>query len=262
MKHVAILFVLFSISVSTYCQKQLVLNSTYLNSPDTVWVFTPSDYTGNGELPLIYLLHGWSGKYWHWDYMIDCQKYADNYNTFIVCPDGLYDSWYLNSPVDTENQYESFFTKDLIPTIEDNYNVNKDSIFITGLSMGGHGALYLFSKAPEYFTSAGSLSGLLDLRNWEDHYGITRVLGLDKNENNKSTLLSYSVISNIDTTNSLNSGIIISCGTEDPFYKLNLEFIDHCNLRGIGNVFISGPGGHNAHYWSDNIVDHFEFFFR
>lgn len=262
MRYASLLILLLSISVSTYCQKQFVLNSAYLNSPDTVWVFSPTEYNDNKLLPVTYLLHGWSGKYWHWDYMIDCQEYADKYNTIIVCPDGLYDSWYLNSPLATENHYESFFNVDLIPLIADNYKINEDSIFITGLSMGGHGALYLCSKTPGYFTKVGSLSGLLDLRNWENHYGISRVLGLDKNENTDSILWKYSAVSNIDVIKSFSGNIIISCGTEDPFYSKTLEFIDHCNSKGIITVFKSGPGGHNAQYWKDNVVDHFEFFFR
>ncbi len=194
--------------------------------------------------------------------MIDCQKYADRYNTIIVCPDGLYDSWYLNSPVVTENQYESFFTEDLIPLLEDNYNINHDSIFITGLSMGGHGALYLFSKMPGYFTNAGSLSGLLDLRGWETHYGISRVLGLTKNKEKSKVLFNYSVISGIDTLMYVKRPILISCGTEDLFYKLNTEFVDYCNLKNIAIEFLESSGGHNADYWRSNIVDHFEFFFR
>ena len=262
MRYASLLILFLSISVSTYCQKQFVLNSAYLNSPDTVWIFTPTDYTDNKQMPVTYLLHGWSGKYWHWDYMIDCQEYADNYNTIIVCPDGLYDSWYINSPLEEENRYESFFILDLIPLIEKNYNVNKDSIFITGLSMGGHGALYLCSKTPGYFSKVGSLSGLLDLRNWQNHYGISRVLGLGNNHDNKSVLWSYSVISNIDAIKSLSGNIIVSCGTEDPFYNINIEFINQCDSKGLSTVFKSASGGHNAQYWTDNVVDHFEFFFR
>jgi S-formylglutathione hydrolase FrmB len=35
--------------------------------------------------------------------------------------------------------------------------------FITGLSMGGHGAMYLSAKHPELFSAAGSMSGVADM---------------------------------------------------------------------------------------------------
>lgn len=40
---------------------------------------------------------------------------------------------------------------------------NKSGRVITGLSMGGHGALYLSAKHPDLFCLAGSMSGALDM---------------------------------------------------------------------------------------------------
>ncbi|MDZ7742183.1 MAG: alpha/beta hydrolase-fold protein [Bacteroidota bacterium] len=176
------LFFIFFVSGQLIAQQQQVFHSKYLNRPDTVWTFTPATYSeaSQQEYPLLYLLHGWGGNFRHWDLMIDCQEYADRYGFVIVCPDGLYDSWYINSPVQGENQFEDFFFKDLFPFVIDHYRVDADEVFISGLSMGGHGALYLMAKHPEKFTSAGSLSGLLKFQAWQNHYALERVLGLDE----------------------------------------------------------------------------------
>jgi putative tributyrin esterase len=255
-------YFLISVYLISFCQDQYIFQSDYLNEPDTVWVFTPDNYSVKEDIPAIYMLHGWSGKYYHWDLMIDCQKYANTYHTIIVCPDGLYDSWYLDSPVKNENQYKSFFVEELVPKIESEYSINHDSIFITGLSMGGHGALYLFALMPQYFASAGSLSGLLYLTNWTKHYGISRVLGIVDNADNEEILVQNSVIGNIEKLMAVDKPIIVSCGTEDPFYKINIDFIDSCNAIGIKNTFIESTGGHDAAYWRSRVVDHFQFFFR
>jgi len=258
-------FLIFLFSVLCFqvsAQTQLVLQSEYLNKPDTVWVFTPENTEINKALPIVYLLHGWSGNYHHWDDLIDCQLYSNKYNTIIVCPDGLYDSRYIDSPVKTENKFESFFTQDLVPLISEKYNIDNDSIFITGLSMGGHGALYLFEMNPEYFSSAGSLSGLLDLTNWQKYYGISRILGLSGSENSDEILRSYSVVGNVDKITSSNKKIIVSCGTEDPFLNINRKFVDLCKSNGMEVIYKESPGGHNSTYWRSTIDDHFEFFFK
>lgn len=128
--------------------------------------------------------------------------------------------------------------------------------------MGGHGALYLYEKLSDYFNSAGSLSGLLDLSSWSDHYGISRVLGLDISDNDQYILSEFSVVNNLDNISDNNKQIIVSCGTEDPFHDINTEFIKVCNSEGIQNIFLESGGGHNADYWKSNIGDQFDFFYK
>lgn len=243
-------------------QDQLVLESGYLNQPDTVWVFTPASYqtSPHDSFAVVYLLHGWSGYHQYWDEIIGCQSYADKYGFIIVCPDGFYDSWYLNSPVATEDQYEDFFVKELIPLINKRFRTQEDHVFITGLSMGGHGALYLYAQHSNLFMSAGSLSGLLRLSAWRDQFGISRILGLDKTRDDEQVLWDYSVAGKTDQLKSAGKEIILSCGTEDPFYGINVNFTDACRRNNIPFQFIVGPGGHDSTYWHSAIDGHLIFF--
>jgi putative tributyrin esterase len=255
----ALLIVLVSCSAA---QKQHVLTSEHIAKADTVWVFTPSDYTANPAktYPLIYLLHGWSGSYRQWNDIMDCQSYADKYGFIIVCPDGLYDSWYINSPAIKESQYSDFFFMDLFPFITKTYRVDSKNVFVTGFSMGGHGALYLFEQKPGLFSSAGSLSGVLDLANSRNDYRISEYLGLKKDISDEKILKAYSVVGNIQKIAASGKEIIFSCGVADPFYKVNNEFLAKCNESKISATYISNPGAHNYEYWKSNIGMHFEFF--
>src|ERR1700750_605064 len=46
--------------------------------------------------PVVYLLHGYSGKYSNWIMKVPVLKaYADAMQLIIVCPDGGYSSWYF-----------------------------------------------------------------------------------------------------------------------------------------------------------------------
>lgn len=260
MKWIFALIFSFALLTQSIAQDQQVFHSDFLNQPNTVWVFTPENQTLDTTFPLLYLLHGWSGSYHHWNDMIDCQEYANRYGFIIVCPDGLYDSWYLDSPVKGENQYEQFFEKELIPFINDKYRVQDENIFISGLSMGGHGALYLMEKNPAYFKAAGSLSGLLDLSDWGNQYGIDRVLGISATSKSDNILDKYSVMGNIDPLIKANKPLIVSCGTEDPFYRINVAFTEICKSNLIDIQFIESPGAHNSAYWSSAVRTHFEFF--
>jgi len=263
MKKILLSLVIFTALISGLsARKQYVLTSKHISKADTIWVFTPSDYTAipAKSYPLIYLLHGWSGSYHQWNDIMDCQKYADKYGFIIVCPDGLYDSWYINSPAIKESQYADFFFMDLFPFINKTFRVDSTNIFITGLSMGGHGALYLFEQRPELFRSAGSLSGVLDLTNSRNDYRISDYLGLKKDASDETTLKAYSVVGNIEKIATAGKEIIFSCGVADPFYKVNNEFRVKCDEDKIAATFISNPGTHNYTYWKSNIGSHFEFF--
>lgn len=243
-------------------QTQHILNSKHISKADTVWVFTPLEYksTPAKSYPLIYLLHGWSGSYHQWNDIMECQKYADKYDFIIVCPDGQYDSWYINSPAIKESQYTDFFFLDLMPFIAETYRTDTKNIFITGLSMGGHGALYLFEQKPELFRSAGSLSGVLDLTNFWNNYRIRDYLGIKDQKSGVDILKVYSVIGNIDKIAGSGKEIIFTCGTSDPFYEVNNEFMRKCNEYKIMATYISSPGGHDYTYWKSAIGYHFDFF--
>ena len=248
--------------VRLFSQQQFILQSDKLTKADTIWVFTPADYDENihQNYPAIYLLHGWSGTYHQWNDIIDCQEYADDYGFIIICPDGLFDSWYIDSPVPGENQMESFFVTELLPFISDNFRIQQQNVFITGLSMGGYGALYLFAMHSDSFKSAGSLSGLLQLDAWRHYYGIDRILGIEGNGKDNKLLSDYSVSGNIDKIKSAHKKIIVSCGTEDPFYTINQTFVTTCKRNNIDVFFTTSPGGHSGAYWASAIGEQFDFF--
>ena len=144
-------------------------------------VFKPDNYDSNNKYPLLFMLHGHGGDYKQWSEIIDLQHYANQYNFIIVCPDGHYDSWYVDSPILKESQFETYFFYTLVPDIFNNYKTDSANIFITGLSMGGHGAINLFLNYPGFFESAGSTSGILDLLPFPGNWGIKNVLGDQKN---------------------------------------------------------------------------------
>ncbi|TAD96283.1 MAG: esterase [Bacteroidetes bacterium] len=240
-------------------QNTLILNSNFLSKPDTSWVFTPENYNSAKSYPLVFMLHGWDANYKQWNKIAGLQQYANDYQFVIVCPDGLNDSWYLNSPEVKNSQFESFFIKELYPKILANYSINVSKIFITGLSMGGHGALTIFFKNLDLFLSAGSTSGVLDMRVCAHRFGIPKLLG-EKSARNELRYLDFSAISLVKNMIGKTKPFIFDCGTEDFFFPSNQEFYKVCEGLKIPVNYSSSEGKHDNKYWQKTIRLHMDFF--
>ncbi|RZK43937.1 MAG: esterase [Pedobacter sp.] len=250
--------VLFLICFSASSQETLIYNSKNLAKPDTTWVFTPDNYQQKEKLPVLFLLHGYSGNYKQWHGIMDAKKYANDYGFIIVCPDGLFSSWYLNSPVKKDMQFESFFISELIPDIKKKYKVDDTNMFISGLSMGGHGALYLYIKNQNLFKSAGSTSGGVQLSDGFGKFGLGEVLGNPPAES--ELWQKYSVMTLIEQMKDNKRPFIFDCGADDFFYDSNNKLKRKIDELKLNATYISQPGAHNRAYWTKSIKQHFEFF--
>jgi putative tributyrin esterase len=258
MKKLKLIISFLLIAQVLHAQDQLVYQSKNLPKPDTTWVFKPKNYKKLQKMPVIYLLHGYSGNYKQWDNIMNAQKYADEYGFIIVCPDGLFSSWYLNSPVQPNSQFESFFFGELYPDIQHKYKIDQQNVFITGLSMGGHGALSLFIKQPNLFSAGGSTSGVVRLTDGFGKYALPDLLG--NPPKNDVIWKNYSVLENIDKLKGSNKAIIFDCGAADVFYEGNNLLKHKCDSLKINATYISQPGGHNRNYWQKAIMQQFAFF--
>lgn len=259
MKNIKILIfvVLAYLPFQLFAQDLIVYSSKYLSKPDSTLVFMPKGKSKADQLPLVFMLHGYSGTYKQWDAISNAQSYANEYGFIVVLPDGLYNSWYLNSPLLEKSQYERFFMEELYQDIISKYTPNQNNIFITGLSMGGHGALSIFLNNLDKFKSGGSTSGAVDLRTLGSKYGIDVLFGKNASED---LLNSFSVIEKVKKLAGTDRTFIFDCGTEDQFYKMNNELKALCDQLKIKATYISQPGGHNRAYWAKSIRQQMNFF--
>ncbi len=218
-------------------------------------VIVPEHYEDGKAFPVVYLLHGYSDTYSKWIRTVPAIKdQSDKLKMIIVCPDGNFDSWYFDSPVDPKAQFESFITKELLPDIDKRYKTVKDrkGRAITGLSMGGHGALYLAIKHQDLFAAAGSMSGGVDFRPFPNNWGIKEKLGA---YNEYPARWSANTV--IEMTHLIIPGqlaLIIDCGKDDFFYKVNVALHEKLLYQNVSHDFISRPGEHNWGYWANSIT--------
>ncbi|HTD93519.1 MAG TPA: alpha/beta hydrolase family protein [Chitinophagaceae bacterium] len=213
-------------------------------------------------LPVVYLLHGYSGNFSNWIMKVPrLKQYADEYRLLIVCPDGDYGSWYFDSPVDSSMRYETYIAKEVPAWIDAHYSTIKDrrARAITGLSMGGHGGLFLAFRHAETFGACGSMSGGVDLNSARTKFDISKRIGdtIRYVDNWKR----YSVINIVEKYPKDSLSIIFDCGTEDFFYPDNHALHEKMLRLKIPHDYIERPGKHDWMYWG-NAVEYQLLFFK
>ena len=166
--------------------------------------------------PVVYLLHGYDGDEKNWlSRKPNLPEIADEKNIIIVCPDGK-NSWYLDSPLKKDSQYETFISRELVDYIDKHYPTIPDRKHraITGLSMGGHGALYNAFKNKDIFGAVGSMSGAVDIKQRGTNYGLIYLLSSMAN-GNTGNWGDHSVIVQVANLKNKDLAIIIDCGVDD-----------------------------------------------
>lgn len=247
---------LFAGTVDTVFTPSLIMDRDI----PAVVVFPSTDE--NRNLPVVYLLHGYGGDAFNWQDHIDLAPLADKYEMIIVCPDGSNASWYLDSPVDPASQYATYVGRELVRWIDDNYPTIPAAEFrgITGLSMGGHGALYLASAYPDNFTVTASMSGGVDLTFSTKKYEIAQRIG--SFEEYPRRWQSYSVINRIGQLARFSGHLLVDCGVDDIFIDNNRTLHQRLTTAGIEHQYWEKPGRHSWDYWTATLPGHLEFFQR
>jgi S-formylglutathione hydrolase FrmB len=246
----------------------VALNKTYKAA-----VVLPSGYEKNKlSYPVLYLLHGGFGHYRDWiDKTPDKQlvsRLADQHNIIIVLPEGEVFSYYIDSPIDKGSQFESYIIKDVIPAIDKAYRTNRNAAAraITGLSMGGYGALYLSTRHPDLFCAAGSMSGALnpDMMTWklpaEPTANIKKAFAAIMGPIESVDYSVYSVIAMADIMKKNGTKLIFDCGVDDFLIEPNRELHRRLLFNQTPHDYSERPGTHSWDYWQNSLPYHLIFF--
>lgn len=250
----------------------LQIQSTSMNRLYKAAVVLPNSYTKSKmKYPVMYLLHG---AYGHFDSWLSktpnknlIHQLADQYNMIIVMPEGETFSFYLDSPVSKGSQFETHITKEVISKIDNTYRTINDrkGRVITGLSMGGHGALYLSAKHPELFCAAGSMSGAVDMGSMiteESKERITKLMEpvFGKEGKSQETYASYAVLNMVPTMANNKLALIMDIGVDDFLIESNRELHRRLVYAKVAHDYTERPGAHTWEYWENALPTHMLFF--
>jgi len=242
--------------------RYITVNSKHLNNRGDITLFVP-DGKDLTNLPIVILLHGVWGSHWLWTQKTGIHLQMKSWIAagivepmIIAMPsDGLWrdGSGYL--PL-KEADFEKWIVEDvpnavaeLIPQASEH-----STLFISGLSMGGFGALRLGIKHNDKFSGVSGLSSITVLEEMklftdED----ISVYYQEKKENNAvlATILKHK-----DTLPPFR----FDCGTEDLLIEGNRILHQQLVEANIKHTYKENPGKHEWIYWETYIKDTILFF--
>ena len=248
----------------------IAIRSTAMDRTYKAAVAIPDSYLKNkSRYPVLYLLHGASGKFSSWLTSTPdpdaVKRLADQYNIIIVMPEGERFSFYLDSPSNKASQFDTYISSEVIPAIDKQYRTisEKRGRVIAGLSMGGHGALYLATRHPELFCAIGSMSGAVDMGRLSSDDFVKRmepVFGTERLP--QHVYSSYAVMSMIDKIGANGTPLIFDCGVDDFLIEHNRELHRRLVYAKIPHDYVERPGAHTWEYWQEALPYQMLFFDR
>ncbi len=215
------------------------------------------------DIPLVILLHGVYGSAWAWSQKAGVHVTAlqmiekgEIPPMVIAMPsDGLWGDGSGYMPHDGLD-FEKWIVEDVPAAVSETIPCvsEKSDVFISGLSMGGFGALRLGIKYSEKFKAISAHSSITDLEQMPlfVEEPLERYLQEDKSQN--------SVWGMIKENNTPLPNLRFDCGTEDQLIEYNRTLYQQLSDAGIDHMYEEFPGGHEWEYWGKHIKNTLLFF--
>ncbi|GAB3971632.1 alpha/beta hydrolase family protein [Spirosoma terrae] len=245
------------------------VQSTSMNRTLRAAVVLPERYKKlkKQPFPVLYLLHGGTGSFRDWltktpDKTL-LHRLADQYNLIIVTPDGDPTSYYFDSPLIKTSQFETFISKELIDKIDNTYRTVRDrkGRIIAGLSMGGHGAMFISSRHPDLYAAAGSMSGVMNINTstWKvpadfaksRSENFVKLLGAPKDGD--SPYPGYTMVTLAEQLKKNNLPLIFDVGVDDFLIVGNRDLHQQLVANQTPHDYTERPGAHTWEYWENAL---------
>jgi putative tributyrin esterase len=249
--------------------------SNSLMRPVEFEMFIPNDFRTDIQMPhnpyydrkckTVFVLHGFTGWGRGWTNLYEA---AGKYNLALVFPSGE-NSFYLDTEA-TGGKFGTFVGSELVEYIRKTFNLclDKEDTFISGLSMGGFGALHTGFAYPDTFgkivalSSALIMHGITKLKPGEDngvanYYYFRNCFGdlenLIDSDNNPETLVKKLIQQKKNIPE-----IYMACGTEDFLLAENRHFHNFLVEHNVNVKYIESGGGHDMAFWDEYFAKGFE----
>jgi len=260
------------------------VNSRILKQTVHYCVQLPAEYDAKSSTaqryPVLYFLHGLGQNEQTlfstggWSVIDDLRRQNKISDFLVVAPDGKR-TFYINSPGNTL-RYSDFLLQEFVPAIERKYRVlpGRKNRAITGVSMGGYGALRFAFAHPEMFSAVSAQSAALITQTPQELSSagrsgtpLGRLMGpafgepvnvAHWNEN------SVFVLAKKNQTGLRSQAIYFNCGEQDDFGFEDGAAALHKQLQveGVKHEYHSYPGDHILTYFLSHMGEVMEFHSR
>lgn len=242
----------------------ITVKSKALNRRADITVYAPTITDPNVEPDVVILLHGVYGSHWAWAMNAGVHKTAARLieqkkikpMVLVMPSDGLYGdgSGYL---AHQGEDYEKWIVEEVIAAVQQQISmVSKSSkYFITGLSIGGYGALRLGAKHPDVFKSFSGLSSITEFSQMKMF-----LEGSDDKALKEKVLKQETVLECLLQQNATLPLFRFDCGKGDILIEFNRNLHKSLVEKNIPHIYEEYPGAHEWVYWRKHIEDSLLFF--
>jgi S-formylglutathione hydrolase FrmB len=230
----------------------------------------PSTDGNDGQLPVVYLLHGLGNDcralddFGVSDRLYSAMSTGRMPRANVVTPSGergFYIDWY-----DGSRPYESHIIEEVLPAAERLLaadGIPRELRHIAGVSMGGIGALLVGLRHPDLFASVASISGpVMDERQAVAHLSqsfmrwfvdLKRIFSDGSDPEFLATHNAWSLVQR--RLPHLNQRLFVSAGRDEkPFFRETTKaFHGFLADNGVAHGYEIFPGGHGWRYWAPVI---------
>jgi S-formylglutathione hydrolase FrmB len=284
-KSAAVLLALFC--SAAHAQSRIdcdALNSRILGESVHYCVMLPADYDAadhaRQRYPILYFLHGLGDneqalfKSGGWNLVEDLRQQHKIGDFLIVSPEAKA-SFYINS-ADGKIRYSDFFLQEFIPYIESKYRIRRErgSRAISGISMGGYGALRFAFANPDLFSSVSVQSAALITQSPQELTDVMRsdtplsgplasVFGNPINVQHWKQNSPF-VLAKQNKLPLAKLAIYFNCGDNDDFgFEEGAQELDkQLNGEKIKHEFHLYPGNHGASYFMAHLSETMQFHWK
>jgi S-formylglutathione hydrolase FrmB len=261
-----------------------VMNSRLLKQPMHYCVLLPESYdkpdAKTQRYPVLYFLHGLGDneqslfKSGGWTLIDDLRHELKIGDFLLVAPEGKR-SFYINS-ANGKMPYSDFFLQEFLPLIEKKYRVQpgRASRAITGISMGGYGALRFAFAHPELFSAVSAQSAALIIETPAQlnaasgaSVPLGSMLGAAFGQPINAAVWKENDVFDLAHKNQIalhKMSIYFNCGDEDDFdFEKGAERLHkQLTAEGIKHEYHLYPGDHSPQYFLEHIAEVMEFHSR
>jgi S-formylglutathione hydrolase FrmB len=240
----------------------ITVKTPNLNGRGDICVFVPPGKDLK-NLPIVTLLHGVYGSAWSW-----AHKAGVHFTAMKLISEGLIKPMVIAMPSDglwgdgsaylphNSSNFEKWIVEDVIDAVIESIECASDTsdLYISGLSMGGFGAMRLGAKYPKKYKA---ISG---------HSSITNINQMHLFVVEAESNYSQDIEINEDVFELMNQNkkdlppIRFDCGKDDLLISYNRELHTKLDKIGVIHTYQEFDGSHQWSYWQKHIEKTFVFF--
>lgn len=171
MKIIVTLITLF-LPVLNFAQQTISASIMHDDIEREYILYIPESYTQGEEVPIVFNFHGYTSNAAEQMFYGDFRPIADTANFIVVHPEGtLFNGdthwnvggWTIGSTVD-----DIGFTNALLDSLAEEYSIDLNRVYSTGMSNGGFMSYQLACQLSERFAAIASVTGSMTPEIWDD----------------------------------------------------------------------------------------------